>query len=111
MVGMITNESTTNFKLVSVKGTLLGTVTIPKHWADALKDRGEVRFATTPSIPSWCEAGRVAPFELYQGALYVDYSSGIYGAVMLLGVSLEEFEKLEGCSFIPGAGYLRSIIE
>ena len=51
-------------------------------------------------------------FEL--GELYAKaarHAMDRFGAVELIGCSLEEFERVPGCSFAPGAAYLRSIIE
>lgn len=107
------------FKLVSRRETLLGTVTVPLRWASMLlRDRSgwpEVRFHYWPD-------GRGSMFRAYleeestltysMGAIrYHDWTPEFGPAVELLGITPEQFERLEGCSFAPSAAYIRSLLE
>jgi len=99
-------ETRTTFKLQSYRGAILGTITVPERWAMFLHTRGSYEFciAITPrSIYDDTES------TLRQAVLAT--SECHPGAVELIGCSLEEFERVPGCSFAPGAAYLRSIIE
>ena len=92
---------TTSCKLESAKGTILGTITIPWHWAEVIRLKGEFSFF----LPHGKEHFPVRCAQLVE-------SSGLHpDALELIGCTLEEFERVPGCSFAPGAAYLRSIIE
>ena len=100
------SETRTTFKLQSYRGAVLGTITVPERWAKFLHTRGSYEFCiaiTLRSIHDDTEA------TLRQAVLTT--SECYPGAVELIGCSLEEFERVPGCSFAPGAAYLRSIIE
>lgn len=106
-------------KLVSRKGTLLGTITYPLEWEMIRKERGDdgrareyvrvalyapLRFTAFDALGS--EAATIETLEIF------DAWSGDYpDAVQIRGVTLERFEQQPGCSFAPGAGYLRSLVE
>ena len=96
------------YKLESSNGTLLGTITIPLNWAEKLRERGEVQFALSPTTGFGGDADE--PMMLRTGLLAKSFGNHP-DALMLFGITLEEFERLPGCSFMPGAGYLRSVIE
>ena len=101
-----------SFKLVSRKGTLLGTVSIPDGAAQYLHDRSHY-FAKMSVLPRL----RLPPYPSPEVSALVDVQTVTFvrshayrDAIEIHGISLEEFEKLPGCSFAPGAGYLRSIV-
>lgn len=100
------------FKLVGIHhGTLLGTITIPGHWVEILHERKSVEFAKVdaPKFGWMTESANSEPLQYKVGCLQQSYEhrDGLY----LHGLSIEEFETMEGCSFSPSAAYLRSIIE
>lgn len=106
----------TTHKLISAKGTLLGTITYPEYWEmERNSHRGSVRRAyclglsfremqADVAIPLMTPT--VKQFVIERGHSF-DYPD----AVMLWGITPEEFEQMPGCSFAPGAGYLRSLVE
>jgi hypothetical protein len=97
-------------KLVSSKGTLLGTITIPVEWYDMLREDRKVAF--------YIALNRTAPpLGDYNGPM-LDFSYAVIvesmwmdDAVELQGVTIEAFEQVPGCTFAPSAAYLRSIVE
>lgn len=98
-------------KLYSARGTLLGTIIYPDSWDDTLCENGCVRFSTHPRM-TFRQMLDAPPHELVTirtAALRKSFEAS--GAVRLEGITLEEFEQIDGCTFMPGAGYLRSIIE
>lgn len=97
------------FKLASDKGTLLGTVIIPRYWADYIRERGAVQFSTILYPIHWHIEKSDMEMIATQGCLY--RSHDIRDAICLYGVSLEEFEQLDGCSFSPSAAYIRSVLD
>lgn len=98
------------YKLASPKGTLLGTITIPFEWSEQIQGSGQVRFYVSPGLPGFMfRPEEFMPVNIHHGVLV--RSHAISDAVELWGIPLEKFESLRGCSFSPGAAYLRSIIE
>jgi hypothetical protein len=95
------------FKLASHNGTILGTITIPPHWTAFIDMRGQVTFFIAP--PAWRDCDADADVAVRQAIL--TKSCYCAGALELIGCSLEEFESLPGCSFAPGAAYLRSVMD
>lgn len=97
-------------KLYSRKGTLLGTISYPNSWEDGFVKYGHFTFVA-------CEFSRpyFSPSPLHVKSSIktatITLYSGERGAVTLYGITPEEFEKLPGCSFSPGAGYIRSLVE
>jgi len=92
------------FKLESPSGTLLGTITIPAHWAERLRERTMIQFPLSS----------LSDYDTDEGVLLrcgmLAQSTGNYrDALMLFGITPEEFERLPGCAFMPGAAYLRSV--
>ena len=99
------SETRTTFKLQSYCGAILGTITVPERWAKFLHTRGSYEFyVSTPPQSIYDDETT-----LRQAVLTTAFCHP--GAVELIGCSLEEFERVPGCSFAPGAAYLRSIIE
>ena len=100
------------FKLASRKGTLLGTVTVPDDVAEYLNgERGQRDYASMEvllRLPFPQPEG--VPGILSITAAVFQRSYYMRDAIEIHGISLEEFEKLPGCSFSPGAGYLRSVV-
>lgn len=95
-------------KLYSRKGTLLGSVSYPRHWDEYLREQNYFRFAIRPKL-SWNDAEPSAPLDIRTGEMTL--YPGERGAVMIYGVTPEEFETLPGCSFSPSAAYIRSLLE
>ena len=105
-------------KLVSRKGTLLGTITFPDHWMERWQSsslRGESvwMFAIIPpmTLRSYTDMSADLQVSFKQGGLSRAFSYQYPDALELHGVTLEEFEQVPGCSFAPGAGYLRSLLD
>lgn len=106
------------FKLVSRRETLLGTVTVPLHWASMLLRRDgwpEVRFNYFPDkrhgfLRDWGREPDTSVCHSIATLRYHDWTP--FGrAVELWGITPEQFEELEGCSFAPSAAYIRSLLE
>lgn len=104
------------FKLVSPRGTLLGTITLPDRWIHQLQRDRSVTFVFEPlkdrRMP-WLLDSAAAPMNLClrSGTLSRSYSRDFPDALTLQGITLEEFETIPDCTFQPGAGYLRSLVE
>lgn len=105
-------------KLYSPNNTLLGTITFPAYWEQTLEKQNWVRFRI------WTEReardafailsddkpfSDIAPMRI--GTIERRHGWLNDGGVYLHDVSLEEFERIPGCSFTPSAGYIRSIME
>lgn len=99
-------------KLYDRRGVLLGTVTIPPRWSAEIKERRGFRFVLRESATSILHVeplsytATMRTVELTETRPY-NQEPGL----LLYGCSLEEFERLDGCSFSPSAAYLRSVIE
>lgn len=93
------------FKLESPNGSLLGTVAVPDYWADILRKQGFMHFTPPLDISVFPTGNEISRY----GTLARSYGRHP-DALMLVGMSLEVFEKIEGCSFSPSAAYLRSIV-
>src|SRR5690349_9252485 len=102
------------YKLESTEGTLLGTIMIPASWDDKLRLRGRMEFFVPEPVAA-DECGLLRDRSHANSTLMVRHalmtrSNGNHrDALMLFGVSPEEFERLPGCAFMPGAAYLRSV--
>ena len=96
-------------KLISRRGTLLGTVTIPASWAEAIDRDRLLRFYRPPARLLTYSAETV-PETIAVGILALAHHIEYPAAVILHGLTPEEFETLPGCSFAPGAAYLRSLL-
>lgn len=100
-------------KLFSRKGTLLGTVTMPEHFEYYLKREGGFRFAIHDPLrfrSYFSEESSREAVTVKTGVVHtVDHYEK--GAVCLIGISPEEWEKIPGCTFHPGAAYLRSLLD
>lgn len=110
MLGDLAGQAVVSRKLYSRKDTLLGTISYPAHWDLTLKKQRWVRFYAydpkarwySPELSSETVHARVGVLE----RMYADHD-GVY----LHEISLEEFERIPGCSFSPSAAYLRSLME
>jgi hypothetical protein len=97
-------------KLVSAKGEVLGTVTIPIDWLQEIRERWHYhfRFADFIKVTSYPAFNAGPTGVIKMGVLH--QSHDIRGALELTGLTLEEFEQVPGCTFQPGAAYLKSLI-
>jgi len=106
----------TSYKLVSLKGTLLGVLTIPDRIADMLVERDFVRFPLVKPLDVAANLRAMmsnsAPEAAFDQIAVIcrSYKWEWNDAVQIHGVSLEELERQPGFSFAPGIGYLRSVI-
>lgn len=98
-------------KLVSRKGTLLGVVTYPADWERWLADRQSASFHVAPNVFVRAYEKFDPNTELLVKTGTLVRSLHMRDAVELYGISIEEFEQLDGCTFSPSAAYLRSIVE
>lgn len=100
-------------KLYSTKGSLLGVVHYPPAWDREIFGRGGYRFAMMPITWPWPELGQ--PFvpvpEPNVRSVTIFPSLDDHAGVVIVGCTMEEFERIPGCAFSPGAGYLRSLVE
>ena len=105
------------WKLISTKGTLLGTITFPKHWECYLEDGGSARFEyrdlgtrfamRSPSLPE-----RLCSSPTYEvGTLARAWNWPTSDGLLLCDITIEQFEQLPGCSFSASAAYLRSLLD
>lgn len=96
-------------KLVSPRGTLLGTITYPEWGERQLQQRGVWQFPFMIETPvRWYDPSQDPGIG---GMVYYCCLEKAQGGVMLSGCSLEQFETIHGCSFAPGAAYLRSLLK
>lgn len=99
------------FKLVSQRDVVLGTITVPSHWAETLRKEHRVKFYYSPPISFGSAFGNL-PITVDLTIGWLERSFGNHSdALVLHGMSLEQFESCRGCSFSPSAAYLRSIVE
>jgi hypothetical protein len=105
-------------KLVSRKGTLLGTITYPAEWERDRARKGADGYARGYiRLMMWepWKAFSVAPLADTPPAVLTfsiceAWSRDYPDAVQLEGITPEQFEQQPRCSFAPGAGYLRSLM-
>lgn len=96
-------------KLVNLRGDVLGVVSFPTEWDAAFREGG-VRIYLPPDPPiMWSPDAAMNAVSLRVGALVAAYTERGGHAVRLVGCSIEEFEKKDGCSFSPSAYYLRTV--
>jgi hypothetical protein len=101
------------YKLKSPAGTLLGTIAIPAHWENNIRRYGRVEFEVREQVcfRDHASVGASGCRSLTIRHVMLTQSNGNYpDALVLCGLSLEEFETLPGCIFMPGAAYLRSVV-
>ena len=101
--------STVQYKLYSRAGVVLGVIGIHPHWHELLRKNGGLEFAMSPGLPSFSDFRLSDAVTLRYGRLSHSYEDR--GGLYLDGISLEEFERIPGCSFAPSAAYLRSVLE
>lgn len=111
MSGSITRTGVT-WKLVNNRDdTVLGTVTFPDHWEARLTSpTGWVRVAFPLEMDLSVYWKKDFDMTVPQRSFVIERSHRVKGAVQLHGATPEEFEKIPGCSFAPGAAYLRSLL-
>jgi hypothetical protein len=97
-------------KLVSPShDTLLGHIDVPDHWQNWLERNGAASTLVSPRLPRFIEDAEIAyPVMVNQITIARAYHSEYRDAVCLIRGSIEELEKLPGCSFSPSMAYLRS---
>lgn len=100
-------------KLVSRTGTLLGTITYPADWEMSRRRYGgRIRLAAwAPLKLSFAEMSPDETVAVRDFGISDAHDWHFPDAVMLWGMTPEEFEKQPGCSFSPSAAYLRSLAE
>jgi hypothetical protein len=109
----VSNGDGVIYKLESSAGTLLGTIAIPAHWENSIRRYGRVELAVREEIYHRDYASVDAPLcrSVKTRHAALTQSNGNHpGALVLCGLTLEEFETLPGCLFMPGAAYLRSVL-
>lgn len=94
-------------KLVSTKDSLLGHVDVPDHWGDVLTKRHAVEFAIMPRLRYALTDDVLLP-DIQTVTLARAHWSHYREAVYLARGTIEEFEKLDGCSFAPSMEFLKS---
>lgn len=98
-------------KLVSPKDSLLGHVDVPDCWAASLTRRECIEFAIMPRLhyPLTDDVSMLPLPDCVQTVTLAQARWSHYrGAVFLARGTLEEFEKLDGCSFAPSLEFLKS---
>lgn len=102
-------------KLVSYShDTLLGHIDVPNHWQEWLDKGGACSTAMTANLPmKWLKEAiadeyQIAMPEIQTVTVARVYHSRYRDAVAIIKGSIEEFERLPGCSFSPSMAYLRS---
>lgn len=95
-------------KLVSPQGDVLGMITYPDD-IEARRQHlgGRITIATTSKTWATFDPQASAESTITHWEIVDAYGMKVSGAVMVRGISLEEFEKQHGFSFAAGAGYLR----
>jgi hypothetical protein len=110
---MTRGRLTQPWKLISNRDTLLGTIVFPYEWEDLGKVYGgSFSFQLGRLIRAGEMEARInVPVDLRTvGIVWRKHPD--HGPVVILhGITPEEFEKIPNCSFQPGAGYIRSLME
>jgi hypothetical protein len=102
------------YKLESTEGTLLGIVMIPSRWEDHIRYYGHVDLHMVPQQSARAgdindRADQRESIPLLRCATLALSNGNYPDALVMFGITPEEFETLPGCAFIPGAAYLRSV--
>lgn len=99
-------------KLISPKDTLLGHIDVPEHFAQSYERRDAISFAIAPrpSIGELLTTGVAHTVNIKSITLVKASWSQYPDAVYLCEGTIEDFERLPGCSFSPSIAYLRSQI-
>lgn len=95
-------------KLYSAKGTYLGVVTYPQKWDDQLQAFGSARVRIESAPRAHDSQGGVATENARTFVLA--HAPWEAGAVMLQGITPEQFERLPLCSFEISISYLRTLM-
>lgn len=100
------------FKLVDSAGNVLGVITVSRRRLSVWRDHRDYYPLDIPPPVSAVLDFREMPATTPHAALANarDFAAGDESAVMLVGISLAEFEKLPGCAFAPGAAYLQRLL-
>ena len=97
-----TLPNTCMIKLISDRGTVLGSLLIPNIFADKLLKDGMVEIGCREKIGD-------APERVIWAVLRE--SATVAGGVELTGMSIERFELMPSCAFFPGAAYIKSMMD
>lgn len=107
---MIRTSTSVIRKLYSRVGTILGSVTYPDFWDEAVQAVGNIRVRLRPPTPvTFTPAGDEPTYAPDRTVIIRRHHRDPHG-VCIEGCTPEEFEAIEECTFQPGAGYLRSLI-
>lgn len=100
------------FKLVDSAGNVLGVITVSRRMLTAWRGDGDYCALDIPPPVSAVLDFRQMPATTPHAALANarDLAAGDESAIMLVGLTLAEFEKLPGCAFAPGAAYLQRLL-
>jgi hypothetical protein len=96
------------FKLVSRDGEILGTIGVPESVKEALSSFLRVSVAAIPEMNLFVTGDAFTSSSPSITHFSIARSYSQHGAVMLDGISLEDFEKLPDCWFSPSAAYIRA---
>ena len=96
----------TPFKLVDESGEILGSIIVPDtQLINFARDRRLVlRYVDSPSVSF--KPDNLQAIDSHIHIIVIVPAHTRKDAVMLQGGSLWEFEKVEGCFFIPGYAFL-----
>ena len=95
-------------KLVNNKGENLGIIYIPPAWFEKIVIHGRVEFRQSDQIPVAPYLDPTAPLPMIRTGL-ISLSLWQPGAVELFGLTLEQFEQIDGCAFAAGAAYIAGV--
>ena len=101
-------------KLLSPEGEVLGSIGVPSSVSKEIDQRGSVRlFLPEPIRLTLAAKENINPSVLVKTAILTKhYSSNTYiEGVVLLGITLEEFEMMPEYWFTPGAAYIKAEIQ
>jgi hypothetical protein len=103
-------------KLISDKGTILGTIWIPMGWLAKVRQQGGIRlrYESREEYEGRYRFDATAPYHAISArtfAIVADYGRYRATGVRLQGITPEELETLPECSFAPGAAYMRSLLK
>lgn len=95
-------------KLYDIDGFYLGVITIPDAWDDYIRRYASYSYNVLDN-PTFALTDRPYTQVEYKHAMIRVAASD--GGVAIDGITIEEFEKTEGCSFSPSAAYVRRACE
>src|SRR5215467_12225628 len=102
------------YKLVSINNTLLGTVTVPDEWFNAINQQHGVRAAMVApiNVRKYNPTGKVYALEMQKCVtLRRAYFSDLKDALFLMEGTIEQLEEMPECHFSPSMAYMKSLIK